>query len=77
MQKLAVALGLSAAVLLAGGLAWNADAASWRSGTLNLPGLVKNYSPDRSDRLPWLGALSSGISLQVSAYLRMRCMACW
>ena len=45
MRKLAIALGLSAAVLLAGGIAWKADATTWRSGTLNLPGVAKNYSP--------------------------------
>ena len=45
MRKLAIALGLSAAVLLAGGIAWKADATTWRSGTLNLPGATKNYSP--------------------------------
>ena len=47
MRKLAVALGVSALVLLAGSLTWNADATTvnWRSGTLNLPGVAKNYSP--------------------------------
>jgi hypothetical protein len=45
MRKLAIALGLSAAVLVAGGIAWKADATTWRSGTLNLPGATKNYSP--------------------------------
>jgi hypothetical protein len=45
MRKLAIALGVSAAMLVAGGLAWKADATTWRSGTLNLPGVTKNYSP--------------------------------
>src|SRR5262245_48974112 len=45
MRELAVALGVSLAVLLAGGIAWKADATTWRWGTLNLPGLTKNYSP--------------------------------
>src|SRR5262245_61243021 len=45
MSKLVVALGVSAAVLLAGGGAWKADATTWRPGTLNLPGVTKNYSP--------------------------------
>jgi hypothetical protein len=31
--------------LLAGGIAWKAEATTWRSGTLNLPGVTKNYSP--------------------------------
>jgi hypothetical protein len=29
MRKLAIALGVAAAVVFAGGLAWKADAASW------------------------------------------------
>jgi hypothetical protein len=45
MRKIAIALGLSAAVLVAGGIAWKAEATTWRSGTLNLPGVTKNYSP--------------------------------
>ncbi len=45
MRKLAIALGVTAAVLLAGGLALNADAASWKAGTYNLPSVAKNYSP--------------------------------
>jgi hypothetical protein len=45
MRKLAVALGLSLAVLLAGGLAWEADALPWTSNTVALPTAAKNYSP--------------------------------
>jgi len=45
MRKLAIALGVSAAVLFAGGIAWKADATTWRSGTLNLHSAAKNYSP--------------------------------
>jgi hypothetical protein len=45
MRKLAIALGVTAAVLFAGGVAWKADATTWRSGTLNLPSAAKNYSP--------------------------------
>ena len=45
MRKLAIALGVAAAVALAGGVAaWKADAATW-SGTLNLPSATKNFSP--------------------------------
>ena len=44
MRKLAIALGVSAAMLVAGGIAWKADATTWRSGTLTLPGVTKNYS---------------------------------
>jgi hypothetical protein len=44
MRKFAIALGITAAVLFAG-VAWKADATTWRSGTLNLPSAAKNYSP--------------------------------
>jgi hypothetical protein len=44
MRSLAVAIGLAAAVLLAGG-AWKAEALTWDSVTVNLPGVAKNYSP--------------------------------
>ena len=44
MRKFAIALGIMAAVLFAG-VAWKADATTWRSGTLNLPSAAKNYSP--------------------------------
>jgi hypothetical protein len=44
MRSLAVAIGLAAAVLLAGG-AWKAEALTWNSVTVNLPGVAKNYSP--------------------------------
>jgi len=43
--QLAIALGVAAAVLFAGGVAWKADATTWRTGTLNLPGAAKTYSP--------------------------------
>src|SRR5262245_3413397 len=45
MRKFAIALGVTAALVSAGGLAWQADATTWRSGTLNLPSAAKNYSP--------------------------------
>ena len=44
MRKFAIALGIMAAVLFAG-VAWKADATTWRSGTLNIPSAAKNYSP--------------------------------
>ena len=44
MRKFAIALGIMAAVLFAG-VAWKAEATTWRSGTLNLPSVAKNYSP--------------------------------
>jgi hypothetical protein len=45
MRKLAVVLGVAAAVLLAGGVAWKAEALTWNSASVNLPGVAKNYSP--------------------------------
>jgi hypothetical protein len=52
MRKFAIALGIMAAVLFAG-VAWKADATTWRSGTLNLPSAAKNYSPvENTPRLP-------------------------
>lgn len=77
MQKLAVALGLSAVVLLAGGLAWKADAASWRSGTLNLPGLVKNYSPIDQIACRGWGRCPPGFRYKCRPIRGCRCMACW
>jgi hypothetical protein len=66
MRKLAIALGLTAALLLAGGVAWKADATTWRSGTLNLPSAAKNFSPIVEDRLLWVGPpLPAGIPLVV------------
>jgi len=45
MRKLAIAVGVATAVLFAGGIAWKADATTWRSATWNLPAAAKNYSP--------------------------------
>ncbi|MGH6734727.1 MAG: hypothetical protein ACRECX_01405 [Methyloceanibacter sp.] len=45
MRKLAVAFGLAAAVMLAGGIAWKAEATNWKSATVNLPTVAKTYSP--------------------------------
>lgn len=51
MRKLAIALGVTAAVLLAGSLSWKADATTLSSGTLNLPSAAKNYSPVEEGRV--------------------------
>ena len=45
MRKLAIALSVLAAVAFAGGVAWKAEATTWKSGTLNLPSAAKNQSP--------------------------------
>ena len=45
MRRLAIALGASVALLVTGAVVWKADATTWRSGTFNLPGVAKNYSP--------------------------------
>jgi hypothetical protein len=46
MRKFAIALGIMAAVLFAG-VAWKADATTWRSGTLNLPAQPKTIHRSR------------------------------
>jgi hypothetical protein len=45
MRKLAISCGVAAAMLLAGGGAWQAEALTWNSAGANLPGVAKNYSP--------------------------------
>jgi hypothetical protein len=58
MRKLAIALGMTAAVLFAGTFAWKADATALSSGTLNLPSAAKNYSPVEKAgcyRVGWCG----------------------
>jgi len=45
MRKLAVALGLTAAVMVAGSFAWRAEATTLSSGAVHLPTAAKNYSP--------------------------------
>jgi hypothetical protein len=45
MRRVAIALGASVGLLLAGAIVWEADAMTSRSGYLNLPGVTKNYSP--------------------------------
>src|SRR5215510_2807096 len=62
MRELAVALVVSLAVLLAGGIAWKADATTWRWGTLNLPGSRRIIR--RSRRLP--ASAGGGIARQDS-----------
>jgi hypothetical protein len=64
MRKLAIAVGVSAALLFAGGVAWKADATTWRTGTLNLPHRSEGLFADREDRLHRLGPpLPAGIPL--------------
>ncbi len=46
MRKFAIALGIMAAVLFAG-VAWKADATTWRSGTLDLPAQPKTIHRSR------------------------------
>jgi len=45
MRKLAIALGVTAVVLIGGGALWKADATAMRSGTADLPAVAKTYSP--------------------------------
>lgn len=79
MRKLAIPLGIAAAaaMLLAGGMAWKADAGSWRSGTLNLPGLVKNYSPIDQIACRGWGRCPPGFRYKCRPIRGCRCMACW
>jgi hypothetical protein len=45
MRKLAIALGLTAALVFAGGVAWKADATTLSSTSVTLPHAAKDYSP--------------------------------
>lgn len=45
MRKLAIGLTAVAVLVLAGAVAWKADATPWRTGTADLPTATKNYSP--------------------------------
>jgi hypothetical protein len=45
MRKLAIALGLTAAVMVAGSFGWRAEATTLSSGAVHLPTAAKNYSP--------------------------------
>ena len=79
MRKLAIALGVTAAMLLAGSCAWKADATTLSSGTVNLPSATKNYSPvekagcyrSRPVR-PWLAPRLRSGALLVRALLACR-----
>ena len=64
MRKLAIALGVTAAVLLAGSLSWKADATTFRRDR-NLPSAAKNYSPvEKAGCSAWEDAASAGIGLR-------------
>ncbi len=75
MRKLAVAIGLAAAVLLAGGIAWKAEALTWNSATVNLPGVAKNYSPIEQTGCRRRGACGWG-RYRVCGPLRCWCVPC-
>ena len=51
MRKLAIALGLTAAVMVAGSFAWRAEATTLSLGAVHLPTAAKNYSPGREGRV--------------------------
>ena len=75
MRRLAIALGVSAAMLVAGGIAWKADATTWRSGTLNLPGVTKNYSPIEQVGCYGWGRCAPGFKWRCGPY-RCACRPC-
>lgn len=59
--ELAIALGLTAALVFAGGVAWKADATTLSSTSVTLPHAAKDYSG-----LLWMGqTLPAGIPLVV------------
>jgi hypothetical protein len=63
MRKLAIALGVSAAMLVAGGIAWKADATTWRSGTLTLPWGHQELLVDRAGRLLRVGTVPARLQM--------------
>ena len=75
MRKLAIALGVTAAVLLAGSLSWKADATTLSSGTLNLPSAAKNYSPVEKTGCYRVGRCGLGWH-RVCGPLRCWCVPC-
>ena len=75
MRKLAIAVGVSAAMLVAGGIAWKADATTLRSGTVNLPGVAKNYSPIEQVGCCGWGRCPPGLHMALQSY-RCWCRPC-
>jgi hypothetical protein len=76
MRKLAIALGVTAAVVFAGSLAWKADATTLSSGAVHLPSAAKNYSPVEKGWLPGAGAGVVGGWDKVCGSLRCWCVPC-
>lgn len=63
MRKLAIALGLTAAVMVAGSFGWRAQATTLSSGAVHLPTAAKNYSPVEKAgcfRPGWCGLAADG-----------------
>jgi len=77
MHKLILSLGIAAAVLLAGGAVWKAEALTWNSATANLPGVAKNYSPIGQIACRGWGRCPPGFRYKCRAVRGCRCMACW
>jgi hypothetical protein len=77
MRKLAIALGVTVAVLLAGTLLWkgDADATTWTAGTFALPGAAKNYSPIEEVGCRRVGRCGLGWH-RVCGPLRCWCVPC-
>jgi hypothetical protein len=78
MRKLAVAIGLAAAVLLAGGITGKAEALTWNSATVNLPGVAKNYSPiDQIACRGWGRHCPPGFRWTCRRWRGCWCRPCW
>lgn len=75
MRKLAIALGITVAVLFAGSLAWKADATTLSSGTITLPTAAKNYSPVEKAGCRRPGWCGLGW-YRVCGPIRCRCLPC-
>jgi len=77
MRKLAIALGVAAAMILAGGLAWKAEATNFRSGTVDLPGLAKNYSPIEKAGCRGWGPMCPPGYKWICTPFKCKCRRCW
>jgi hypothetical protein len=76
MRKFAIALGMTAAVVFAGSLAWKADATTLSSGAIHLPSTAKNYSPVEKTGCRRPGWCGLGWFRRCGP-LRCWCVPCW
>jgi hypothetical protein len=76
MRRIAIALGASVAMLVAGTIVREVHATTWRSGTLNLPGVTKNYSPIEQVGCYSYGRCPPGYKWKCKDYGRCWCKPC-